>query len=500
MKKKGIIAGAAAVCVFLLIVILCVNSAGNPRSMVESALANTVRDASGITLVDYTRRLLNGGSVTVNGSLAPVSGRDANAELKVYTDFSHMRFAASGKIKEGRDTQATFKTAFNGTDFSLESPQIGKKAYGISVRRLQNNLPRSIFDPENTEEEKIKVDKNLYEYLLRLNKTVSGDKELSRDYSKLLRNYERLLVSSLLDNARITKGSDRIATGGQQVNCSVITLDFDRKSLSDAVSQFVSAAKHDRDLEAFLLKSFSNSDYGIKDADDMVDDFYGRLDSFKRSVKDYDGDMTVWIYITNSGKRIARIDVDTDGRNSKGARVAYEMSLDLGKNVKTSEEISFAFKSSEGDKIDVSYYVRQNDRTAYKASFAASYDLTNSGGKKAACALSFKWDRKGGGYTLTLDSNAEILSLEGKLLKKGGTYELSLQNLETSGRFKKLSDKFTSPVEDYKLTVTFDSVDRSFNPSRYTEITKMNYADYTAFRDDTKKAYEDIRGTWFKKS
>ena len=128
MKKKGIIAGAAAVCIFLLIIILCVGSAGNPRNMVESALANTARDASGITLIDYTKRLLNGGSVTVNGNLAPVSGKDADAEIKVYTDFSHMRFAASGKIKEGRDTQATFKTAFNGTDFSLESPQIGKKA------------------------------------------------------------------------------------------------------------------------------------------------------------------------------------------------------------------------------------------------------------------------------------------------------------------------------------------------------------------------------------
>ena len=499
MKKKGIIAGAAAVCVFLLIVILCVNSAGNPRSMVESALANTVRDASGITLVDYTRRLLNGGSVTVNGSLAPVSGRDANAELKVYTDFSHMRFAASGKIKEGRDTQATFKTAFNGTDFSLESPQIGKKAYGISVRRLQNNLPRSIFDPENTEEEKIKVDKNLYEYLLRLNKTVSGDKELSRDYSKLLRNYERLLVSSLLDNARITKGSDRIATGGQQVNCSVITLDFDRKSLEDAVSELVSYAKHDKNLESYLLKVYSNYDYGIKDADDKVDDFYDRLDAFKRSIKDYDGDMTVWIYITKSGKRVARIDVDTDGRNSRGIRVAYDISLELGKNVKTAEEISFGFKSSEGDSIDISYSVRQNDKTAYKASFGFAYDLTRSGGKKASDSLSFKWDKKAGGYTLTGDSNGDIISIEGKLLRKGGTYVLSFENLEATGKFRKISDKFTSPVADYRLTVTFDSVDRSFNPSRYTEITRMSYSDYKAFKDDTKNAYEDIRDTWFKK-
>ena len=281
-----------------------------------------------------------------------------------------------------------------------------------------------------------------------------------------------------MDNALITAGTDRITAGGQQISCNVITLDFDRKSLVDAVSEFVSAAKHDKNLESFLLKCFSNTDYGIKDADDMVDYFYEKLDGFKRSVKTYDGDMTVWIYITRSGKRIARIDVDTDGRNSLGARIAYELSLELGKNIKTSEEISFVFNSSEGDSIDISYSVRQNDKAAYKASVSMSCDLTRSGGKKSSCGISFKWDRKGGGYTLTGDSNGSIISLEGKLLRKGGTYVLSILNLETSDRFKKITDKLGAPVADYKINIVFDSVDRSFNPSRvlaaYSIISMVN--------------------------
>ena len=497
MKKKGILAGAAAL-IILLLIIICVNASNNPRSLAEGALANTARDFSGIESVSYIRNLLNGGSITINGNLAPLSDKDADAELKVYTDFSRMRFAASGKIKEGRDTVASFKGAFNGNDFSFESPQIGNKPYGVSVKKIRKNLPGSIFDPENPDE-KVEMDKNLYEYLLRLDKTVAGNKDLSKEYAKLARTYQRLLVTSLMDNARVSTSNDRITAGGQQISCTVVTLDFDRKSLAEAASQFVTAAKHDRDLESFLLKSFSNTDYGIKDADDMVDDFYDRLDSFKRSVKDYDGDMTVWIYITKSGKRVARIDVDTDGRNSRGIRVAYDISLELGKNVKTAEEISFGFKSSEGDSIDISYSVRQNDKTAYKASFGFAYDLTRSGGKKASDSLSFKWDKKAGGYTLTGDSNGDIISVEGKLLRKGGTYVLSFENLEATGKFRKISDKFTSPVADYRLTVTFDSVDRSFNPSRYTEITRMSYSDYKAFKDDTKNAYEDIRDTWFKK-
>ena len=86
MKKKGILAAAAA-CIILLIIIICVSASNNPRSLVEGALANTARDASNIEFIDYASRLLNGGSVTVNANLAPLSDKDADAELKVYTDF-----------------------------------------------------------------------------------------------------------------------------------------------------------------------------------------------------------------------------------------------------------------------------------------------------------------------------------------------------------------------------------------------------------------------------
>lgn len=498
MKKKGIIAGTAAVCVFLLIIVLCACTAGNPKNMVTGALANTVRDASKIELFDYSKRLLNGGSVELKTNLMPLSGKDGDAEVKIYTDFTRMRFAATGKIKEGRNTAASFKTSFNGNDISFESPQVSKKPYGVSLRNISKNLHGSVFDPEHPDEN-YAPDKNLYDYLTRLGKTVSNDKTLSNEFKKLTVKYERLLVTSLMDNARVSSSSDRITAGGQQVNCKVVSLDLDRKSMSDAVSQIVSAAKHDRDLESFLLKSYSNFDFGIKDADDMVDDFYEMLDGYKRSVKDYDGDMTIWIYITKSGKRIARIDVDTDGKNSRGTRVAYEMSLDLGKNVKTSDEISFTFNSSEGDKMDISYSVRQNDKAAYKATLDLTCDLSHSIGKQASYGLSFKWDKKAGGYTLTGDKDGSIISAEGKLLRKGGTYELTLLNLETSGKFTSVSDRFKSPVGDYKITVTFDSVDRAFNPSRYTEITKLSYDDCKALANDAKKAYEDINNTWFTK-
>ena len=496
MKKKTVIAGIIAAGIILCIIISCIAAANNPRNMVTGALANTARDLAGTDLINYTNHLFNGGSVTVKGNLAPLSGKDADAELKVYTDFSRMRFAAYGNIKEGKTTAASFRGAFNGKDMSFESPLISNKPYGISLRNLQKNLHRSVFNPE-TGDEDLKLEKNVYEYLTRFYKTVSADRNLSAESQKLFRSYQMRLVSSLLDNARVGTSSDKITAGGQQLNCTVVTLDFDRSSLVNAVSDFVTYAKHDKNLEAYLLKFYSNYDFGIKDADDMVDDFYDKLDSFKRAVKNYDGDMTVWIYITKSGKRIARIDVDTDGKNSKNIRVAYEISLELGKNVKNSEEISFSLDKSTGQSLNISYSVRQNDKTAYKAAVKMT-ETARNGSVRYNSGLSFKWDKKGGGYTLSMDTNGSLLNLEGKLSKKGAVYDFTFENLETSGRYNRVTRDLKTPISDYNIKLTLNRSDRSPNPPRYMEITKMSAEDYKSFRNDAKKAYEDVITTWFK--
>lgn len=495
MKKKTVIALAVTAGLILCIIIMAISAANNPKRLVADALYNTSNDVKGMYLVDYANRLINGGSVSVSGSLKPVSGKDADAQLKVYTDFSRMRFAALGKISEGKTVHFDIRSAFNGNDFSVECPQIVKKPYGVSLKQLPSNLPKSIFNPDK-DGDKVEINKNYYDYLTRLYKTVSNDKTLSNEAKRLNRDYQKRLVTALLNNARITKGSDKISVSGQQLSCTVVTLDFDRKTLSDAVSEFVTSAKHDKKLESFLLKCYSNYDFGIKDADDLVDDFYARLDNFKRDVKFYDGDLTIWIYITKSGKRIARVNIDTDGKNEEGKRVSYEMSLELGKNVKTTEEISFGFDSSEGDSVNVTYSVRQNDRKAYKASVGVKYDFAH--GREGSSGISFKWDKKAGGYTLSFDSNKKITNIEGKLSVKGDAYTFSVENIVTSKG--SVTDKDGNKISDYGIRVTFDKSDRSFNPARYVEVTKLSYEDYQTLKGNFKKGFADIKDTWFKKN
>ena len=494
MKKKTVIALVVAAGLILSIIIMSTIASNSPKRLVADALSNTVNDEKGMYLVDYANHLVNGGSVMVTGSLKPVSGKDANAQLKVYTDLSRMRFAALGRITEGKTVQFDIRSAFNGTDYSVECPQIVKLPYGVSLKQLPSNLPKSIFNPEK-EGSKVEINKNFYNYLTRLYKTVSNDKTLNKEAKRLNRDYQKRLVTALLNNARITKSSEKISASGQQLSCTVVTLDFDSKSLSDAVSEFVTTAKHDKKLESFLLKCYSNYDFGIKDADDMVDDFYSGLDSFKRAVKDYDGDMTVWFYITKSGRRLARINIDTDGRNYEGKRISYEMTLELGKNVKTTEEISFEFDSSEGDSVDVTYSVRQNDSKAYKASVGVKYDFAH--GREGSSGLSFKWDKKVGGYTLSCDSNGKITNIEGKLAGKGDTYTFSIENIETSKG--SISDSYGNKISDYGIMVTFDKSDKAFNPARYIEVTKLSYEDYQTLKGNFKKGFSDIKDTWFKK-
>ena len=498
MKKKSVIAGAVAAGIFLCIIILCICASGNPRNIVRGALANTANDISGIYLVDYVNKLANGGSVTVTGNLEPLSGKNADAELKIYTDLTRMRFAALGKIKEGKTVQAEFTGAFNGNEMSLDFPKVSKKPYGVSFKNLSSNLPKSVFNPETGDEE-LKLDKNVYEYLTKFYKTVSADKNLANESKKLSRDYELRLVNALLDNARVSTSSDKITAGGQQLNCTVVTLDFDRKSLVNAVSDLVTYAKHDKNLESYLLKVYSNYDYGIKDADDMIDDFYDNLDSFKRAVKNYDGDMTVWIYITKSGKRIAKVDIDTDGKNGSGTRIAYEISLELGKNVKNSEEISLTVDDSNGNSTDIRYSVRQNDRQAYKASVSLTQTRKN-GAKVLDRGISFKWDKKAGGYTLSCHDKNRLIDIEGKLSIKGDAYVFTFENIERYRNDRQVEEEDSDRiVTECGLKLTFDKTDRAPNTSRYAELTKMNAEDLKALISDTKKAVSEIKDTWFKK-
>ena len=88
MKKKTVIALAVTAGLILCIIIMAISAANNPKRLVADALYNTSNDVKGMYLVDYANRLINGGSVSVSGSLKPVSGKDADAQLKVYTDFS----------------------------------------------------------------------------------------------------------------------------------------------------------------------------------------------------------------------------------------------------------------------------------------------------------------------------------------------------------------------------------------------------------------------------
>ena len=174
------------------------------------------------------------------------------------------------------------------------------------------------------------------------------------------------------------------------------------------------------------------------------------------------------------------------------------MSLDLGRSVINSEEISFSLDQSTGRSLNISYSVRQNDKTAYKASIKMT-ETAKKGKVRYNSGLSFKWDKKGGGYTLSMEANGSLLNLEGKLSKKGNVYGFTLENLDATGRYNSVTKGLTAPISDYGLKVTFNGSDRAPNPARYQEITKMSAEDYKTLRSDAKKAYGEVIDAWFKK-
>ena len=113
--------------------------------------------------------------------------------------------------------------------------------------------------------------------------------------------------------------------------------------------------------------------------------------------------------------------------------------------------------------------------------------------------ISFKWDKKAGGYTLSCHDNNKIVNLEGKLTMKGDAYVFTFDNIERYKNTKKIEESFDKELPGYGLKVTFDKTDRAPNTSRYVELTKMSAEDFKTLRADTKKAVAEIKDTWFTK-
>ncbi|MBR4430424.1 MAG: hypothetical protein IKS75_03925 [Clostridiales bacterium] len=495
-KKLYIIVGSAVAGTLLIVGIVAAILANRPSALLLSAAGNTAKDFSRLEGVSFAKEVANGGSVAVSANLDKYVD-DITIQGKIYTDAKNNKGAYEMTIYDDDDVMVQPRIYVNKDSIVATCPEIFEGAYGVNFKKLDKNLPGSIFDPD--EDTDYSLPEGVYEYLMSLSENTKGNKELQRDIEKTAARYEKFTIQTIMKYAEVTKKSDKITVGGDKISCTVITIELDEDAIVSICQDIIDYINNDKSLEDLLLRYYSANpssnisyysllygyDYDF-DPEDMVDEFYDEVDDFEDRldyIEDMDIEIEASVYITKSGKRIAQVDFEGEVEGESA-----EFSIVLGKNVTKTKEMSFSYETSDGDKFSLVYEVEQNDAKAFEAEITIkSKDYWGEDKSK----ITISWDKKAGDCELKYKSDYDDFSIKGNLTKKGDKIIYVLENIKNNGTS-------VDGVKSLELTITIDRRDPAPKaPSRYTDIVLMDEDDFEDLYEEIEDGIEDLEDEFY---
>ena len=489
-KKLYIIVGSAVAGTLLIVGIVAAILSNRPSALLGSAAVNTAKDVRKVQLFQTAERVANGGSVAISANLDKYAD-DISIQGKVYTDAKNARGAYEMTIYNDDDVMVQPRIYYGKDSLVATCPELFEGAYGINFKKLDKNLPDSIFDPD--EDTDFSLPEGLYDYLMGLSENTKGNDALKRDLAKAATRYEKFMIQTIFKYADVEKSSDKIKVGGENISCTVITINVDEDALVQIMQDLIDYINNDKSLEDLLTRYFEampNTSliygYGNYDAEDMVDDFYDSIDDLEDSL-DYIEDMKIDLegvfYITKSGKRIAQMEFDFDVNGEK-----TEVEIVLGKNIANTKEMSLSVKTNDDYEMSIEYEVEEDNAKAFEAEIKVSYkDYWDDNTYK----MSISWDKKSGDFEYKVKGEYDDFALEGNLLKKGDKYIFVLEKIKNNGT--SIND-----IDDLELTITVDTRDPAPKaPSRYTDIVLMDEDDFEDLSDEIRDGIEDIEDEFF---
>lgn len=488
-KKLLIIGGSVGGAALVGLVVTSIVLANQPAALILRATANTLSDARKLEAFAVAEDVANGGSVTVSANLDSIANDDVYVQGKYYSDIKNLKGACELTMKEDDDVVLNSQITYNQDRFAVSCPELFDGTYGVTYKNLEKDLPGSIFDPN--EETLYSLGDEQYEYFLNLKDTVKNDKNLQRDIDNMAVKYRQVIINSAVKHAEIGKASKTITAGGEKLPCTVISISLDEDSLALVADDVVNYANSDKDLEKLVNRIAANAAYE-EERDELVDQFYDQLDAFEDGIAELKyshAKVEVDFYITQSGRRMARIDGEVEIEDE-----GFEFSLVLGKNVAKTKEITLtaSTKGNYSDSVSVVYTVDENSSAAYEAKLeiesSSTYKTHETTDKYT---LKVEWDRKCGDFEFRVKGNGDDILVKGNLVLRGDTYTFALANVRYDGAA-------VPYIKSLEITAKIDKNDPAPNvPGRYTEITTMNERDFKHFTEDIEDGLNDIRNKYF---
>lgn len=477
-NRRIIIAAVAAVAVLALIVVAVVSAVGNsPVKLVGDSIGNALSSVGDNELLATMEKALNGGSFAVElpvsdlmeplfyGYSSPSVGEDGAAGtlgVKAYTDVSGGKLALTAQAPfAGETVHASFYVNQESVAFSL--PELMDDTYGVNVKKLADTLPQSFLVPDSGSD--YAMDEETFDQLLQQLKQFDGDMVKENEaLAKQIKKTADKLMSELMKNveeyAAIEKTDDEVSFVDDTAKVTRVQIVIDGTALSKILKDTCKWAYESKDVEQTVTdvceRYAAQLDTVIggtgADAKELAEQFYDYLydaiDACDEIEDEWaDTELTLDFYITKSGKRLVKLDVQLDDDGSD-----TQLTFTAGPTLADPELIRVQYED-EWESYDVTFSVEENTSKQYSAKLRVKED-----GKTTASA-SVSWDKKEGDLRVKYEDEYESLLIKGSLLLDRKSATLYVRSIT-----------YDEDIVKPDLTITILTSDKMPETPAYTEF------------------------------
>ena len=481
-SKLPLILGIAGGAVLLIVAaIILISSLGKGSGTKEIAVTQkgVVRDAAnaaektadavkGVEAITQLTNLLHGGSISFTedvSKLEDLIGASVKATVggTLYFDLDGDRLVLDLLAQYKDKTLASGSAYLSKTDLVLKSAEIlGDDALGVSLKNLTKNLPKSVFGPDGD----MALPEEAYEAIMKYWDSAEKDaKGLYNDFVGVINEGLNVVAKSVQTNAAIeTEKGVAVTIGETDVKTTETRVILDSKAIAAVAKDALEWASKSKTLKTFLdklVKEYGEEleEYDV-DIEEYVEDFYDEVEDLLDDVEDLEDELEdvtlTFRFNTDSKGRMVLLEGSVKVNKEKNS-----ITLVFGPDASKPTYFSVTIAPANEDKMQAVLTVDEDTKT----NFACTLKVKE--GKETVATAKFTWDKKEGGFKLSV---TDLLTVTGTMAKKSKVTTITVKKVSVEGyrgfEIKNLgltieineSAKVPS-VPKYKDVLTFKSED-----------------------------------------
>ena len=425
-----------------------------PETVVKNTLENTVEDLLERDELSALMKMLEGGSLTLEGEYEHMT-----VDGKFY--FSNVLTSGDGKLYVEdlcvqKGDHSLNLTAFSSADCAyITECNLLDKTYGMVRGDMENAFLESPFAFDSGSEYALdEASHHLMAALLRMYDS-EKDTALIKDAGSMADKYAKKIKKIFAEHATFESEQDKIRVGGTRMDCRIITVTVDEMALADMISDLYDELSEDKKLrKLFVQYGDYFSDVMGEDAAEYYDDVLMKADTWEtmiESIEDMNFEVSVELVTPKSSAvlRQLAVRVETDHMDKE------ILFVDLGKDgIKKADYITL-----ELDGVDYIFEIAENNKSTYEAYISLD--------KQELVRLEI--DRKDEDYSLTL---MDEIVITGDFIREADTVTISVDKIR-EGKNSQLMD----------LRVTIDTKDKMPKPLDEDDIVPMFEIDEEALAE-----------------